>query len=89
MRWWLSFCDPDKPEGERFLGAAIINVENDVEDDDLGFLAAVHRAHRLGLNPGGEVAGVTLDEAEAPEGFDLTERFLGPYEATNQATESW
>lgn len=25
--WWLSFCDPDKPEGQQFLGAAIVDVD--------------------------------------------------------------
>lgn len=25
--WWLSFCDDDKPEGERFLGVAIVDVD--------------------------------------------------------------
>jgi len=30
--WWLSFCDSDRPEGEQFLGAAIVDVtEADVE----------------------------------------------------------
>ncbi len=24
--WWLSFCDPDKPTGQQFLGVAIVDV---------------------------------------------------------------
>lgn len=29
MRWfWLSFADPDLPEGEQFLGALVISVED-------------------------------------------------------------
>lgn len=27
--WWLSFCDGDKPEGEQFLGVAIVDVTED------------------------------------------------------------
>lgn len=25
--WWLSFCDPDKPEGQQFLGAVVVDVD--------------------------------------------------------------
>jgi hypothetical protein len=53
MMWWLSFCDPDKPEGTQFIGACI------VEADDI--IAATMLAHCLGINPGGEVAGVAFD----------------------------
>jgi len=24
--WWLSFCDPDRPTGEQFLGVVIVDV---------------------------------------------------------------
>lgn len=55
--WWLSFVDPDKappleeqrPGGPSFLGVAIVQAPD--------YLEAVRRAHRLGINPGGEVAG--------------------------------
>jgi hypothetical protein len=46
--WWLSFCDPDRPAGTKFLGVCC------VEGWDI--LSAVTRAHELGCNPGGEVA---------------------------------
>jgi len=46
--WWLSFRDPDRPEGSRFLGVAIIQAAT--------LAAAMTRSHRLGVNPGGEVA---------------------------------
>lgn len=26
--YWLSFCDGDKPEGEQFLGVAVVDVDN-------------------------------------------------------------
>lgn len=50
--FWLSFCDPELPTGEQFLGCAIIDADN--------FVCAVRRAHELGINPGGEVAGGDL-----------------------------
>jgi len=54
--WWLSFVDPDKapplelqePGGPSFLGVAIVQAPT--------YLEAIRRAHRLGINPGGEVA---------------------------------
>lgn len=46
--WWLSFADPDKPTGEKFLGALIIRAHDDVE--------MLKRSWMLELNPGGEVA---------------------------------
>jgi hypothetical protein len=57
---WLSFCDPDKPTGTQFLGACIVRAHD--------MLAAVALAHILGINPGGEVAGVEFDDdAPVPE----------------------
>lgn len=50
---WLSFCDPTKPEGEQFLGAAIVRAEN------LG--DALTKSWKKGCNPGGEVAGVMIE----------------------------
>lgn len=26
--YWLSFCDADRPEGEQFLGVAVVEVDN-------------------------------------------------------------
>jgi hypothetical protein len=25
--WWLSFCDPDRPEGQQFLGVVVVDVD--------------------------------------------------------------
>jgi hypothetical protein len=47
-QWWLSFADPDLPEGEQFLGAAIVKAADEA--------AAMTISHFLGINPGGEVA---------------------------------
>lgn len=59
--WWLSFCDPERPTGRQFLGAAMVQAPNS--------LMAVSEAHRLKINPGGEVAlldlsGVEMDYAK-------------------------
>lgn len=48
--WWLSFYDPKRPEGTRFLGAVIVQAYS--------FLEAVCRAHKLDINPGGEALGI-------------------------------
>jgi hypothetical protein len=50
--WWLSFVDPKRPEGEGFLGVALI------EADD--YPSAIRRAWREGCNPGGEINGFDL-----------------------------
>jgi hypothetical protein len=49
--WWLSFADPDLPEGSQFLGVIITQAAT-LED-------AVTRTHLLGINPGGgiQIAG--------------------------------
>lgn len=54
--WYLSFVDPELappleeqvPGGRSWLGACVVKASNDV--------MAVREAHRLGINPGGEVA---------------------------------
>ncbi len=48
LHWfWLSFCDPDKPQGSQFLGACIVRAE--------GPANALAESHRAKCNPGGEV----------------------------------
>lgn len=47
--WWLSFVDEDRPEGQRFLGVAIVDAP-----DVPGAFAG--RAWDLGCNPGGQIA---------------------------------
>lgn len=47
--FWLSFADGNLPKGTQFLGACIVCADT--------FLDAVSKAHRLGINPGGEVIG--------------------------------
>ena len=61
--WWLSFCDPDLPEGQAFSGVVLVQAPD--------FLEAVRFAHRLGINPGGEVAGWKYppEDPPPPEAF--------------------
>ena len=69
---WCSFCDPKKPEGFQFLGAAIVRGDNVAE--------GAQEAWRLGINPGGEVLGIPLPQfiEVAPE---YRERLLDDLEA--------
>ena len=75
--YWLSFCDNEKPQGQQFLGACIIEVEAiDAERAkaliDLQFpqhapgaewtAAATQKAHRQGCNPGGQVMSIDMTE---------------------------
>jgi hypothetical protein len=55
--WWLSFIDPDRPQGDRFLAVSIVQAATGV--------GSVSRAWALGINPGGEVLweGPLLAEA--------------------------
>lgn len=57
-RWWLSFVDPNKPEGSRFLGVVI--CENPY------LTLAINETHTSKCNPGGELSCIEL-----PTDFDL------------------
>ncbi len=56
--YWLSFCDPEKPQGSQFLGVCIVSAE----DPALALLYT----HQMGINPGGEVVAVP-----SPDNVDL------------------
>ncbi len=56
--WWLSFVDPELPQGERFLGVVILEAT--------GYVEAIEVAHILGINPGGAVQGSELPPDYAP-----------------------
>jgi hypothetical protein len=45
--WYMSFVDPDKPKGQKWLGGAYVEAPNPH--------AMLTASHRLGCNPGGEV----------------------------------
>ena len=54
MPWyWLSFVDPDLPEGSQFLGVCIVDGDDPVE--------AVKVAWAAKCNPGGEVLTYELE----------------------------
>lgn len=55
---WLSFCDPTLPDGEQFIGVAVVRGAN--------VLQAVNNAWRLGANPGGEVLGSPMPRRAVP-----------------------
>jgi len=63
--WWLSFVDPGRPEGDRFLGVVVIQGTD--------FRDAVEAAWNLGVNPGGECKGMEIPwdilEKTAPEKY--------------------
>ncbi len=61
QQWWLSFVDPllapprerQTPGGISFLGVAIVRASTEAE--------AIAETHRLGINPGGQVAIFPVD----------------------------
>lgn len=75
--FWMSFCDSERPKGQQFLGACIIEVTAEeadeaaidvmlrfpfAEPDAEWIAAAVKKAHRLGCNPGGQIAAMEMPE---------------------------
>ena len=71
--WWLSFADPELPEGSQFLGVAIVKATE--------LVTATLVAHMHGCNPGGQVLGQTIPNhlPEPPPG--MTYRLLTKAEA--------
>jgi hypothetical protein len=69
--FWLTFADPNKPVGSKFLGVII------VEAGDLD--AAIARTEAAGINPGGEITAEDISDLPPPrEWFD---RLLSDKEA--------
>lgn len=52
--FWMSFVDPSRPEGDRFLGVAMVQAES--------FDMAHALTHTFGINPGGELQSYELEE---------------------------
>ena len=52
--FWLSFADPNLPKGNQFLGACIVDGDT--------FEQSVKESIKLGINPGGEVVGLNIDD---------------------------
>ncbi len=53
--YWISFSDPERPVGAKFLGVVIVEAANEAE--------ALAQAASAGLNPGGEP---TFEELSDP-----------------------
>ncbi len=70
--WWLSFCDPDRPEGEQFLGVALVQAE-----DEYGVAPAAWVA---GCNPGGEIGMMRIPD-KVPVPVEYQHRLLSRAEA--------
>jgi hypothetical protein len=54
----MSFCDPDRPTGEQFLGCLIIRAAD--------YHEMIIKSHLLGLNPGGEVQFIEIPKKMVP-----------------------
>lgn len=80
--FWLSFCDGDKPEGQQFLGACIVDVTDKEAAESLIDLrlrfpkaregaewiaAASRKAHCTHCNPGGEMMSADVTDAPVEE----------------------
>lgn len=64
--WWLSFADGDLPKGKQFLGVVVV-------PDCVNMADALSQVHQAGINPGGEVQGMSL-EGISPEGQAVMDR---------------
>lgn len=53
VQWWMSFCDPEKPKGQQFLGVVVVEAP--------GFMHAHQKAWELGVNPGGEIQAFRVE----------------------------
>lgn len=85
-RYWLSFADSKRPEGQRFLGVCIVEVDEEEAEDqkrriDVQFpehkenaewiAAASRKAWEMGCNPGGSVQAADITEATPPSGVEM------------------
>ncbi len=79
--YWLSFCDDDRPVGDRFLGVVIVDVTeaeaihaleqwerrrgSPMRDLETGpwLAAAMATCWQAGVNPGGAVQSLRIDDA--------------------------
>jgi hypothetical protein len=52
--FWLTFSDPDAPSDKRFLGVAIFDIDESRRQASV--VEIVRKAHKLGINPGGQVS---------------------------------
>lgn len=72
---WMSFVDPDRPAGQRFLGVVVTRAT--IEEDTMTVL---DRLRDKGLNPGGECQPQAM-RGEAPIPEEFIDRLLTKEEA--------
>lgn len=81
--YWLSFADADRPKGQQFLGVVIVDVSEqeaaaalaakpDMHDQVEGpwIGAAIRACWQAGVNPGGEVGSMRIDDSAPPGALD-------------------
>ena len=69
--FWISFSDPERPVGSKFLGVVIVEAADEDE--------AIALCTKAGFNPGGDIAVEDISARAPPrEWFD---RFLSPKES--------
>lgn len=69
--YWLSIINPDKRQGEQFVGV-IITISK-------GFMHSLIKINNLGINPGGDIRGYKIDKSNIDsEDFDklLSQNYL-------------
>lgn len=57
--WWLSFASPDRPKGDQFLGACIVQA--------YGVVTASLQAHANKCNPGGQIQATPFPPRVDPD----------------------
>jgi len=65
--WWMSFCDITRPKGKRNIGVIITKAK--------GMAHAIAKAHKLGINPGGEVQACQIPN-ELVKNKDVCDKLL-------------
>lgn len=70
--YWLSFIDPTREIGKRFLGVAVVQTHGRNHKEALQ--NAIQEAWKLKINPGGQVKGMPVPIENIPE--DCRNRLL-------------
>jgi hypothetical protein len=72
MMVWLSFCDPNRPVGQQFLGVTIVDI-HDTNDDKTMVKLAITTAWLYEANPGGDCEAHRIH----PSKEDLCQPYVG------------
>jgi len=78
--YYMSFCDPDKPEGKQYLGSIIIDGA-DVKD-------ALKNSRIFSINPGGEVMFIDITKVTDKIKSTHKYRLLNEEEVDNALEDS-